>query len=321
MKLIISIIALLAPACIVFPALGQDTQAAQKQLAQDVPIADVHMHLFPALTPQEALARMDRNNVRWAGGVGALRKDTDLGAYSALLGKRYFPAGGQPEMGVMWFSGGASELVNAEGNAFKGLLAKADQDFQDGKIQGIGELILNNRASHPQPNFRRKVQIDAPTFVAMFQLAEKHGGFVQIHTEDDSDSLQGLENLAREFPNVPIILSHCLARATASTAKALLEKHPNMYCETSARSSVILSAPSVEQHQIHDQYRARSQWVELMESMPDRFMVGSDDTGHHSYDAIIGTIRTGLLPHLSEATMKKVAYENAVRVFKLDPTP
>lgn len=320
-KLFLSLIAAATAACFALSVHAQDARAARRQQALEVPIADVHMHLFPGLTPQEALNRMDRNKVRWAGGVGALRKDTDVAAFSALLGKRYFPAGGQPEMGAMWFAGGAAELVNAEGAAFKDMLAKVERDLKEGTIHGVGELILNNRASHPSPQFRRKVQTDAPTFVALFQLADRYGGFVQIHSEDDSDSVRGLENLATQFPKVPIILSHCLARATAASAKVLLEKYPNLYCETSARSSAILSAPMLQQYLMHDQHGAQPQWVALMEAMPDRFMVGSDDTGHHAYDTLISTIRTGLLPQLSEATLKKVAYENAVRVFKLEPSP
>ena len=50
--------------------------------------------------------------------------------------------------------------------------------------------------------------IDAPTFKALFELADKHGGFVQIHMEDDGDSIDGLERLLKQHPGVPVVLSH-----------------------------------------------------------------------------------------------------------------
>ena len=39
------------------------------ELAKSVPIADVHMHLVN-LSVADHRAQMDRNNVRWGGGVG-----------------------------------------------------------------------------------------------------------------------------------------------------------------------------------------------------------------------------------------------------------
>jgi len=63
---------------------------------------------------------------------------------------------------------------------------------------------------------------------------------------------------------------------------------------------------------------ADDRWVALMEALPDRFVLGSDLTDPSlSYDKIIANMRTGLLPRLSAATARKVAYENAVALFKL----
>ena len=299
---------------------AQDDRDARRKLALEVPIADMHMHLHMMMTPDDLQARMDRNNVRWGGGVGPVMPGVSTDKFIQLLGKRYVPAGAQPELMAIYTRGGTAEMVDPQSASFQSLQTSVQQAFEEKKIQGIGELILNNRYSHPSPPFRRKVQIDAPTFKALFELADKHGGFVQIHMEDDGDSIDGLENLLKQHTRVPVVLSHCMARASARSARALLRRNANLYCELSARSSALLVAPFLHQYRIHDAERADSSWVSLMEEMPDRFMLGSDDTGFGaSYDSIISTMRTGLLPHLSEATMKKVAYENAQRVFRLAP--
>lgn len=299
---------------------AQPASAAVAQLAMEVPVADVHMHLYPGLAPEELLALMDKNKVRWGGAVGPIVPGIDVDAFAKVLGERYIPAGAQSEYAAMYFRGGVSEMEDAQQPAFKQLVEKLQADFGQKKIRGLGELILNNRNSHPDPRFRRRAQLDAPTFVALFELASKHGGFVQIHLEDDSGSIKGLENLIKINPAVPVILSHCMATATASSARALLEKHPNLYCETSARSSVLLWHPNASGYQIHTQNSVNSSWLALIEAMPDRFMVGSDVTSRAvSYDNVISTVRTGLLAKLSEGTLKKVAYENAQRVLKLGP--
>jgi hypothetical protein len=59
-------------------------------------------------------------------------------------------------------------------------------------------------------------------------------------------------------------------------------------------------------------------------------MVGSDfyiitlgraSASDTSYDKIIGAIRSGLLSQLKPETIKKVAYQNAQKLFKLVPIP
>lgn len=298
-------------------AIAQDREALKK-LALEVPLADVHLHLYPGLSPQDLLAAMDRNNVRWGGAVGPILPGIDPEPFIRLLGKRYVPAGAQPDMSAVYFASGTAPMVDAESAWFKALLPRLKQDFEDKKIRGIGELILNNRNSHPIPTFRRKVPINAPTIAALFSLAEQYEGFVQIHMEDDNDSIEGLQLLLARHPKVPVILSHCMARAQASVTRALLEKSPNLYCETSARSSVLLFAPHLQQLQIHNDNWLQPAWLALMEAMPDRFMIGSDATSAQvSYDALIKTVRTGLLANLSEGAMRKIAYENAQRVLKL----
>jgi adenine deaminase len=65
----------------------------------------------------------------------------------------------------------------------------------------------------------------------------------------------------------------------------------------------------------------KDDWRQLIEDHPDRFMVAIDDVGTWDiYDQTVIAIRQGVLAKLSPATAEKVAYKNAVRIFRLkDP--
>ena len=67
--------------------------------------------------------------------------------------------------------------------------------LQARKVRGFGELIVNNKASNLNPKLQRKAAIDSPTMRAMFDAAQRSGGVIQMHTEDDEDSLADIEAL------------------------------------------------------------------------------------------------------------------------------
>ncbi len=296
-------------------------EAESASLAASVPIADVHMHLYRGLTPEELRAAMDRNNVRWGGGVGPVGPGYDPLEFGKVLGPRYFPAGAQAQQFVMFQAGGANELANVDSPRFKALMEQLAGQFERKEISGLGELVLSNQRSSAMPGFARKVRIDADSLQAMYALAQKHQGYVQLHMDDDPDSIEQVESMAKRFPDVPFILSHCMTRASAQAARAVLERHANLYCETSYRSTARNGAPVLRPFMIHTADSADSGWLDVIEALPERFMVGSDIyTKDVSYDAVIGAIRSGLLARLSPATLKKVAHENAQRVFRL-PQP
>ena len=306
-----------ALAMVSMTAHAQSDRDARRELAQQVPIADVHMHLYPGLQPAAQLAAMERNNVRWGGAVGPINGMVQPAPFVEALGERYVPAGAQPFITRAWRGGGKAAMVDLEAGPIKQMLASVRSDFEAGRIRGVGELILNNAHTHSDPTFRRKVPIDAPPYRALFAMAAEFKGFAQVHMEDDSDSIEQLLGLVAAYPSVPVILSHCMGRSSPGGARELLMKSANLYCETSARSSALHAGNS---YNIHTERGASSGWVALMEEMPDRFMVGSDITdGAVSYDTVIGALRTGLLPELSPATQRKVAYENAQRVLGLGP--
>ena len=297
-------------------------QTASKELAEKVPIADVHRHVQRWVSPEQLKQQMQEQNIGWSGAVGAPFGPWDTAPYAQLLGKKYIATAGQVELSGIYAQHGASGLTDINLDTYKTLLQRSDKLFADGRIKGFGELILNNQTSNPMVSFRRKINIDSAPIEAMFKIAAKHKGFVQIHSEDDADSVDQLKILATKYPEVAIILSHCLLTGNIELVKTLLTQHPNLYCEMSARSKS--HYPNVDNERIrtrviYGEDFAKAEWLKLIDALPTRFMVGTDTYNPNvNFEQNITEIRKGLLARLQPASIELVAYKNAVRVMRLD---
>jgi hypothetical protein len=291
------------------------------KLAKSVPIADIHRHVNKFVSPSTLAEQMKANNVGWSGAVGPTEWQTDPNPYIELLGNAYIPTAGQAELTQIFFKIGPSGIEDEKNRFYKDLFSNADELFKSRKIKGFGELILNNKASNPSPNFRRKVAIDSPPIERMMSIADQNGGFVQIHTEDDEDSITQIKQLAKKYPKTPIILSHCMLTTNINLVSDLLTNYPNLYCDLSARTTLHYANPESENAKLRAIYGenfADPVWIKLIESYPSRFMVGSDTYRYDiDFEKVIGAIRNGLLSRLKPATMEMVAYKNAQKVMDL----
>jgi len=303
-------------------AIVAHAQTTSKELAETVPIADVHRHVQRWVSPEQLKQQMQDQNVGWSGAVGAPFGPWDTAPYAQLLGKKYIATAGQVELSGIYAQHGASGLTDINLDTYKTLLQRSDKLFADGRIKGFGELILNNQTSNPMVSFRRKVNIDSAPIEAMFKIAAKHKGFVQIHSEDDADSVDQIKTLAAKYPDVSIILSHCLLTGNVDLIKTLLNQHPNLYCEMSARSKSHypnLDNERIRIRVIYSEDFAKDEWIKLIDAFPTRFMVGTDTYNPNvNFEQNIAEIRKGLLARLQPANIALVAYKNAVRVMRLD---
>lgn len=299
-----------------------DDADASKKLAQEVPIADVHRHVQRWVSPDLLKQQMEKNNVKWSGAVGAPFGPFDTLPYAKLLNNKYIPTAGQVELSNIFGEHGAAGLTDINLRTYQELLAGADQLFSSGQIKGFGELILNNKQSNPNVPFRRKVKIDSAPIDAMFAIADKHKGFVQIHSEDDSDSIEELKALSNKYKNTSLILSHCLFTSNVDLVRNLLANSSNLYCEMSARSKSHFANPDSERAKlwiVYSEDSVKPEWVKLIEDFPTRFMVGSDTYNPKiNFEKNIEEIRSGLLSNLKPSTIELVAYKNAVRVMRLE---
>ena len=147
---------------------------------------------------------MDQNGVAWGGGVGDYREDV-----AALLGKRYIAAVGQAEFTKVFFSAGEAGLIDPNNRLFLSFFEEAEQLMASGLAKGFGELHTDNHTSGP-PRMRRHIRTDNPVMRKFYEIANKHGGFVQIHSQLDDDFVGDVLRLTADYPKVLTILSHCL---------------------------------------------------------------------------------------------------------------
>ncbi len=287
------------------------------ELAKTIPIADVHMHTYQQ-NPRSAtwwLEMMDTNGVKWGGAVGDYREDVQ-----AALGKRYIPAVGQPEFFKVYFKEGPSGLADPENETFKNLYARSEKLFAEGKIKGFGEFHTDNHTSG-NPRIRRQIRTDNPAMRNFYSIANKYGGFIQIHAESDSNFEKDILSLSKDFPQTTTVLAHCLSSNSARDIATLLSQRKNIVCELSSKGLVHVKRLNIPRPpQAFDAWGLNSDWKKLIETYPDQVMLGSDSCCglEESYSEIINELRTQVLPYLSSEIMDKVANKNAIRIFKLE---
>lgn len=286
------------------------------ELAKIVPIADVHMHTYQQ-NPRSATwwrEMMDANGVQWGGAVGDYREDVQ-----AELGDRYIPAVGQAEFFKVFFKEGRSGLVDPNNETFKDLYTRSEKLFSEGKIKGFGEFHTDNHSSGP-PRIRRSIRTDNPAMRKFYEIANRYGGFVQIHAEFDGDFEKDILNLSADYPNTTTVLSHCLSTKNVDNVAAILGKRKNIACEVSSLGAVHVNRLNIPRSpHAYDSGGLYGKWIKFIEAYPDQVLLGSDPCCgiDAAYSEIISELRTSVLPYLSPVTMEKVANKNAVRIFSL----
>ena len=286
------------------------------ELAKIVPIADVHMHTYQQ-NPRSATwwrEMMDANGVKWGGAVGDYREDVQ-----AELGDRYIPAVGQPEFFKVFFKEGRSGLMDPNNETFKDLYTRSEKLFSEGKIKGFGEFHTDNHSSGP-PRIRRSIRTDNPAMRKFYEIANRYGGFVQIHAEFDGDFEKDILNLSADYPNTTTVLSHCLSTKNVDNVAAILGKRKNIACEVSSLGAVHVNRLNIPRSpHAYDSGGLYGKWIKFIEAYPDQVLLGSDPCCgiDAAYSEIISELRTSVLPYLSPMTMEKVANKNAVRIFSL----
>jgi uncharacterized protein YneF (UPF0154 family) len=161
---------------------------------------------------------------------------------------------------------------------------------------------------------RRKGQVDAPGIRKFFDLVATYDGFLALHMEADSDSMDQLGTLLASNRKGRVLLNHCGVNASESDIRSLMDEHSNLFCELSFRYPPVNKKPLRE---IFSKDGIDPSWRDLMEEHSDRFMVGTDAHNEKQFIGAIKTIRKGLLPNLKPDTVRKIAYQNAQRLFKL----
>ncbi|MRD56421.1 amidohydrolase family protein [Betaproteobacteria bacterium LSUCC0115] len=285
-----------------------------RELARTVPLADFHMHVYgvKGSTPSNILRFMKENNVQWGGGVGHYQAEMQ-----DELGPRYIAAIGSRAWAQVFRTRAASGLQILDQSAFDDLFAQAEQLFKEGKLKGFGEIHVKNKQKF-DPSFERSIPLDSPVINKMYELANRYGGFVQIHSMGGIfGGYDEVSVMAERYPKALTILSHCLPATPPHLIGKLLDKHPNVACELSAQGLVHMPPPVGGR--VFNRDGLRAEWANVIERHPTRFFVGTDPCCglEDKYGEMIAEIRQNLLPYLTPNTLRRVAYQNAVERFGL----
>ncbi|MGE4240021.1 amidohydrolase family protein [Ramlibacter sp.] len=150
------------------------------------------------------------------------------------------------------------------------LLRQLDAMLATGAYQGIGEI---NAVHFPSAGFDETDYSPlGPMVTGIMALARKYRMPVMLHVE--STRMAELGELLARFPDVPVIWAHG-GYTPLFLARRMLERHPNLYYELSARTWP-RHPRSPDYTILRDGEKVWPEWLQLVEAMPHRFLVGTD---------------------------------------------
>ncbi|MCU7844310.1 MAG: amidohydrolase [Candidatus Thiodiazotropha sp. (ex Monitilora ramsayi)] len=250
---------------------------------EELPLFDAHMHYkrsaWMPFPPNVVLSIMDKNGVAMA----LVSSSPDEGTIKLW---EYAPKRIVPEMRPYNDHFGPSNWTKWDGVG----------DFIEKRVteyphEGIGEFHLH-----------RIDPADKPLMKSIVALALKKK--ILLHVHSDHEPIDYLYSLS---PDLTIIWAHAGMTEPARVVEEMMARYPTLYADTSYRETDILNnAGGIDE-----------EWRKLLERFAERFMVGSDtwvNDQWEDYDHLIA-INRRWLAHLTTGSAKKIAYQNAERLF------
>ena len=189
------------------------------------------------------------------------------------------------------------------------LLRTLDEVLASGRFKGIGEI---STAHFPSPGFS-ETDYDpmGPMMNGILTLARKYRVPVLVHIE--STRMGELSKLLEKFRDVPVIWAHG-GYTPLFIARRMLERHPNLYYELSARTWP-RHPRSPDYTILRDGENVWPEWLTLIEAKSDRFIVGTD-ASHRSRESEVMKFSSvqAFLRQLSPVTQDRVARTNLLNL-------
>ncbi len=273
--------------------------ASRPALAQTGGFDDAHVHLND---PAAWVELMDLHGIERSIVMrGRAATNEDLLAAAARWPGRLLP--------VVSVSPEHREYRGAWERDDASLAATVDSLLGLGGFVGIGEISVTH---FPSPGFpEADFSPTGSTMRSILDVARRHGVPVWVHAE--VTRLGELEAMLRAYRDVHVVLAHG-AYTPLVIARRLLEAHPNLTYELSARTWPV-HPRSPEYTILEDGERVWQPWLQLVESMPDRFVVGTDAAMRSSASDVarIESVE-GFLGQLQSETRAAVARDNLRRL-------
>jgi predicted TIM-barrel fold metal-dependent hydrolase len=194
------------------------------------------------------------------------------------------------------------------------LLKHLDALLATGLYQGIGEISATHFASagFEETDFSPL----GPMVTGILELARKHKVPVMLHVE--STRMGELGQLLERFRDVSVIWAHG-GYTPLYLARRMLEAHPNLYYELSARTWPH-HPRSPEYTILRDGTAVWPEWLRLVEAMPNRFLVGTDASNRSaSADAMKFASVQNFLAQLSPAAREQVGRRTLLQLLERKP--
>jgi predicted TIM-barrel fold metal-dependent hydrolase len=264
--------------------------------AELVPFVDAHVHLSDERLQIELMARyrVERAVVFWGRSgdnesvAEAARRHPDLFIAFASI---------SPERAAYRRAWDAEDPT---------LLWHLDELLASGRFKGIGEI---SAVHFPSPGLGETDYDPMGRLMrGIMTLARKHGVPVLVHVE--VTRLRELESLLAEFRDVPVLWAHG-GYTPFFLARRMLERHPNLHYELSARTWP-RHPRSPDYTILRDGRELWPEWRALIETHPDRFVVGTD-ASHRTYRTRVESVQV-LLRQLSPAVREQVGRTNILRL-------
>lgn len=188
-----------------------------------------------------------------------------------------------------------------------------DSLLATGGFFGIGEISVTHFPSNgfPEADFNP----NGPVTRALFDVAKRYDVPINLHIEVTRS--REFEELLQDYPGVSVIWAHA-GYVPYFLARRFLERHANLTLELSARTWR-RHPRSPDYTILRNGSELWPEWLQLIEEMPDRFLVGTD-ASLRSEASDTGKIESveNLLRQLSPSTRAKVATQNLERLLRLE---
>ena len=318
---------------------------------------DVHFHLIADKgdlesfdeAAQRTLQIMDAERIRTIVIMSPPRPNANFDIESIAdvvkkYGSRIVMVGGGGSLNPMLQEAGKSPEVAAE---VRRRFEETAQRIIASGAKGFGEIAAHHVSLSPSHGYE-SVPADHPLLLLLADIAAQHDVPIDLHFDpipDDVDkpsslsspqnpavlkaNLAGFERLLAHNRKTKIVWAHAGADPvgyfTPKLVRELLSRHSNLAL------SIRPTAP-FPGSMVHPKGAINDNWIAVVRDFPDRFVIGSDSF-------VVATTYTGaeaprvfeqrseiqrrgirrLLSYLPEDLAKRVGYENAIRLYRLNP--
>ena len=194
-------------------------------------------------------------------------------------------------------------------------------EFEDalrtGEYHALAEISTVGEAYPKIGMLGVDVKPDSPLVMRLIELAGRYDVPINIHCEARATS--HMVSAVGAHPKTRVIWAHTGSYLSTAQIAELLRQYANLDFDLSARNPLYARGRGGGLLSVFGGLDAA--WRDLFEAFPERFYFGVDFlfAKHLRAAAAIGEYARAIFTQLSPATARKLAYENAVRSYRLRP--